>query len=726
MTPELPRNMLDGDRVFTGWSAALSPESLPTGKLALSINNRMRSGAVERRGGYRKTGWWHPERYPFHGAGAANRTGTLSAGASGTLVTEIWSDPDTGITHTATRRNNYRVDLDSGPAFPTDLFSDPEVLGWPEYYILWEGGLIQRIVSRVNGSTVIVSDFQSCAIDPDPGEAFAIAAISYGPVRHPDLQAAALIHAGYFSDPNGLEWDLRMTEDACWLSREGWLPWSVPIGDGGIAPGDPVFLLQCFERLLLFRGEGKAVLEWDGDPETGFDLVPEPFDGYLTPDGEGEYVAPDGEALYVTPDGDDYTRAIPGARRALFFANRVWVGFARDSIAVSDVASYTRYDYLQNEFRLNDGTSDELVALHPYGKRAILAFFRRSIYLLENVFGALDQLTARRISTAIGCGGADTICDIGDDVWWVDADGQLWSISQVNDDRMELAGRPLSWQIRPDMGSQSVGRVSEWRAAYHDGLFFLATRKASGAGGPVYVYDTILQDWVSRDLIEPADYPDDGGMPPCLGLVRMEAYGESRLLYQTDYHSLIVGFGDTDNTIGREYCIRQHIRTRAVVTLPLETKRGHGARFQARTLNPYINAAVLGEGVGQRQALLANKEFNRLRYTAWGKEDYNPAGIGGYLDPHREDYLVRVNDGLRMSADGSPLHINPLQEWRMAYPIRALFESLQLDLVNGRPHDLGPLNPYPYPWTSNLPTAITLVSWRIEATLAGAQQYQRT
>lgn len=681
-----PDTMLDGDRGFTGWNAALSPDNLPSGKLALSVNNRMRSGEVEPRKGIRKTGWWNPEGYPFHNYVAGTWTGNLVIG-TGSTESAIWTDPDTGITHTSgTRRVGWTVERVSGPGFSTTLVGD---------YIKWDSGLIQIVRSRPDADTLVVDDYAGFDLTVSAGDPFGYAPLAIEPGTWTGFSSATIIRAGFFSDPNGLDWDVRITDSLVWFSREGYTPWSIAIEDGGVMQGDDVYLLQCFERLLLFRGETKNVLEWDGSAGGSFLVVPD-------------------------PDGSDpdYTQRIPGAKRALFFANRVWVGFARDTIAVSDVATYTRYDYLANEFRLNDGSSDQFVTLHPFGKRAILVFFERSIYLLENVFGDLSELTARRISTSVGCGGADTVCDVADDVVWCDKDGQVWKLSQVDDDRMELVGRPLSWSIQPDIRSQDTGRVDLWRAAYFDGYYHLATTTPDADGGPVYIYDTTLGDWVSRDQLEPSNLTTSYG-PQCLGFIKMEAYGEQRLLYQAAHHSCIYGYGQCDNTAGYEWSVNQVIRTRAVTTLPLQDKRTLGVAFSMKSLNPTLDVAILGQGHNQEQALFTDKTFDRTKYTAWNKDAFvTDNSNNDYNTPHRQDYFVYIDDGLIIPAT-QEIIVNPKQEWRITQPVRALVESIQLELTNGThpPDD----EIFSYPSTFNMATGITLGTWRIENRVVGRQ-----
>jgi hypothetical protein len=268
--------------------------------------------------------------------------------------------------------------------------------------------------------------------------------------------------------------------------------------------------------------------------------------------------------------------------------------------------------------------------------------------------------------------------------------------------------------------------VDRWRAAYFDGCLFLATRRGE-MGGPIYVFDTILKDWVSRDQIEPSnldnDYITTGMPPPCWGWIRTEAYGRQRLLYQTAYHSLVYGLGDCDNTMGWDWSINQEIRTRAVTTLPLQDKRALGVAAQIRTLNPTLDIDLLGQGVGQREAILTAKEFDRQAYTAWGKAPYQLDNANDdYDSPHREDYLVSIDDALQLPATGE-LEVNRSQEWRLVYPVRALAESFQLELHNGQ-HPPTWFGTYPSAW--HLPTGITLAAWRVEAAVAGRQMHSLT
>lgn len=656
-----------GDRFFLGMDAETAPDKLAQGMVQRARNTRFRTRTARTRPGIREIGWFYPDFYPYD-------TVVVSGGTGGSLSGVTYEDgsdpPIASATLNSTSSSFAAIYVGS--------------------YVRFATGRVLRITAYTSPTEVTVTD--EAYYDADAVGDFVITTKNGVPstVIQDDMTANSteVRGGGLFSDPNGREYICAVTDDKMWMCREYSRPFYVT--HGGITDDDSCFLLQCFDKMLLFRGEGKTVLEWDGSAYTNFQEI-------------------------TASSVGDYTDPIPNAKRGTFFQNRVWVGFDRDRIAVSDIGQYTRYDYLANEFRLNERTSDEIQSLFPYGKNALLVFFRNSIYLLDNIYGDLSAMRARRISRNIGCGNPDTIVNVADDVWFCDQNGDVWGISQVDDDRMELRGRPVSWPIRPYMDELGAQQVQYWKAAYHDSYFYLAfTRGIGGLVGTadaVAVFDTITERWAG------IDWDDDTGYPTVDFWVQTDALNDRRLLCHYAGSFQIYGYGNADMASNRERSIRTEIETRAVGVKEQTRLITHNVFANIHTLNPRLTLTLVADGAGEEIPVRTAMTKDRTKYSTWGKSDYAVDNSGdNYADPHREDYQVLGDDDIVLPING--VRINPLQEQHVLEPLRFTGGNFSLRIDNNwyiDPENIG-----------GEETLIELSDWSIRSRDRGEGQHDET
>ena len=74
----------------------------------------------------------------------------------------------------------------------------------------------------------------------------------------------------------------------------------------------------------------------------------------------------------------------PG-REGLYFQNRLLLLYGNDYLAVSDVLDPLHYSPILNEFKLNTGSNDRVVALYPFNSTTLLVFKERSVLAVENL-----------------------------------------------------------------------------------------------------------------------------------------------------------------------------------------------------------------------------------------------------------------------------------------------------------------------------------------------------
>lgn len=628
------RDGLIGDREWFGYDALTAPNKLVPGLAAMVRNMRCRSGEWAPMGGIRDTGWLNPQYYPFHTVVASGYAGTVTAG---------------------------NLTRSGGPVFTVDDVNR---------YARFGSGRVVRVTAFVDLNNLTVEDVANNAA---PGNGAFVFTTKRESNYQNQIQAAGetVRGGGLYSNPNGREYVVILTDKAAWFARDGEPAFRLEI-PGGIDEDDVCWLVQAFDRLLLFRGLSKPNLEWDGDALSSWEEIPQ------------------------TSDVPGYTGLPRTRNRPLYYKDRMLVCFDNDTHAVSDPGSYRDYNHILNEARLNAGKSDSFVAYHPFGASSVLVFYRHSIYRLDGFEGDLSELSARLISRSVGCGAAETICDVGNNVFWVDAGGRVWALSQVEEDRMELRGVPLSWCVEKDWQSLGARRVDLWRAVYWDGYYLLAFVGNEPALGLfsaplrfpnlVAVFDTTKPptrpdlppgQWVSvdqRDLI--------GYRLEIAAWARTTRWGLPALVIVHGATGAVqhYGYDDADLSGGTEYRYGTDFLSRGYDAAPLEQEQAAGVYAEVGTLNPEWFLHVLPDGPGRQSTIIDGRKHNRIRYTTWNRPDWDPSNANrDYNAPGREDYLLVLGDDFR----GMPeFTANAMQRWSVHQSLSLRGRWFQVRIIN--------------------------------------------
>lgn len=625
------RDGLIGDREWFGYDALTAPNKLAPGLAAQVRNMRCRSGEWVPMGGIRDTGWLNPQYYPYHTVTATGYTGTITDGNLERSAGDAFTEADVGK------------------------------------YVRFEDGRVVLVTAFVDADNLTVSDVANNAAPGDGDFVFCTRlAANY---ENQIVAAGETVRGGgLFSDPNGREYVVILTDAAAWFARDAEPPFRLEI-PGGIAEDDVCWLVQAFDKLLLFRGLDKPNLEWDGNALHDWEEIPE------------------------TSDVPGYSGLPRTRHRPLYYKDRVLVCFDNDTHAVSDPGTYRDYNHILNEARLNAGKSDSFVAYHPFGASSVLVFYRRSIYRIDGFEGDLSELSARLISRSVGCGAAETICDVGNNVFWVDAAGSVWALSQVEEDRMELRGVPLSWCVEKDWQSLGARRVDLWRAVYWDGYYLLAFvgTEAPGGSAPTFpnkvaVFDTTKPptrpdlpagQWVSVDQRELIGY-----RLQVAAWARTTRWGAPALVIVHGGHAnvQVYGYDDADLNAGLEYRYSTTFVSRGYDAAPLEQERAAGVYAEIGTLNPRWSLSVIPDGPFRSVSVVSSRTHSRVKYTTWNKADWDPTNANlDYTTPGREDYLLLLGDEF----GGVPeFTANALQRWSVHRSLSVRGRWFQVRLAN--------------------------------------------
>jgi hypothetical protein len=88
----------------------------------------------------------------------------------------------------------------------------------------------------------------------------------------------------------------------------------------------------------------------------------------------------------------------------------------RDEIIASDILDQNTYDQIQNQYKINSGSSDYVVALQPFAEDNMIVFARNSIHLIKGVGADLTDSTVQELTREVGCVARKSIAQVGNQI----------------------------------------------------------------------------------------------------------------------------------------------------------------------------------------------------------------------------------------------------------------------------------------------------------------------
>jgi hypothetical protein len=420
---------------------------------------------------------------------------------------------------------------------------------------------------------------------------------------------ASIFASGVYSDPNniGETWIMLLAYNKVGFYANGRTGKSISLGSYTVTEQSTI--VQANNYVYIFRGADETPLYWDGNWNGTFALV----------------------SNTTLPDSFE---SIPNSNQATYYQNRLWVVDGKDSIAASDVLAFTDYDPLANEFNINTGSSDYVVATYPFGQNSLVAFKNKSILLLQNVEGSLSDVTVTEITRQVGVVGINSVTSIGPDLAYVsNRNINLLTLTATNN-ALQHKILPLSTRIRKIMD-----RVN-WEVGYkislgywNNKLYVALPLDNSLVCNAVVVYNFTTENWYGEwafsDTLnmciqgwQVVDY---------LGLQRMHAITEDGRIFVTDE-----GQNDISGTTLAE--ISTQLVTRAYDTDGLN-------HFQRRlyldlaTNRPRFSASAFTEGASEESVLLTDQTYTRSETWKFGDSAYDLTNANNdYNRAYRKDY----------------------------------------------------------------------------------------
>lgn len=260
-----------------------------------------------------------------------------------------------------------------------------------------------------------------------------------------------------FRDPNGVEWAIIAADGKVFRTRANNGRVEVPL-PAGVVINYPVTFEQCFDGLILFRGEKLA------------ELILEDLDiGFLIVSQQDNLIGGAG-----TENPTDGTEPIPFAVNGDWIGNRLFIPYSKDLLGISDYLNPTRYAGVRSQARINQGSEDALVRFFKFSDNTGIAFKEQSIYIMSGITGDLSTMTLDQFTTDYGLAAAKSCINVGSDTWFLSERRGICSIYQTELNAIQGKDVPVSHYIK-----NLIGRIN-WRyaggavAAYYDNKYYLA------------------------------------------------------------------------------------------------------------------------------------------------------------------------------------------------------------------------------------------------------------
>lgn len=169
---------------------------------------------------------------------------------------------------------------------------------------------------------------------------------------------------------------------------------SLPAGE--TITGEVTFT-QAAGRLICHRGFDTAPL-WCENIKLGWTAIPD-------------------------PDTSAGVQRFPNVERSLYFQGRMWAWSDEDTLVYSDFNDPTATQPVTQEFYINPGSRSRGVALAKLGNSSLVLLKDHEIHVLYNAYGDLSAAYADTITLEFGCVAAETVVDVGNELWFLSNDG---------------------------------------------------------------------------------------------------------------------------------------------------------------------------------------------------------------------------------------------------------------------------------------------------------------
>ena len=338
---------------------------------------------------------------------------------------------------------------------------------------------------------------------------------------------------------------------------------------------------------------------------------------------------------------------VPAGREGLYFQNRLLLLYGPDYLAVSDVLDPLHYSPILNEFKLNTGANDAVVALYPFNTTTLIVFKERSILAVENLYGDLSTTRLTEVTREFGCVSQASIASTGSDIVFLSQRGVI-SLKQTEFGISQSVVLPLSDPIQDVIEEIDQANWEKSCGTYFNNRYILSVpiEGGNGTNQRTLVYNFLNQAWEGYwegSLLVPRYYT----RVIVAGTDTLCWADESGLIHNFDLNALQdrnrVG---TIQQIATTVYFRGHTGENNV-----DHKQWTFVQLELTNWNPTYSINVIFDGVNETYAIATNETKSRTAYYTYGSGTFATNNSGNnFLAPFREDYSTLP--GLRCNTSG--------------------------------------------------------------------------
>jgi hypothetical protein len=326
--------------------------------------------------------------------------------------------------------------------------------------------------------------------------------------------------------------------------------------------------------------------------------------------------------------------AVPAGRDGLYFQNRLLMVYGNDFLAVSDVLDPLHYAKVTNDFKLNTGTNDRVIAIAAFNSTTLVVFKQRSVLAIENLYGDLSNVRLTEVTREFGCVAPNSVVNTGSDLIFLSQRGII-SLKQTEFGIAQSVILPLSDSIQNLVDDIDETNWQRSCAAYFDNRYLLAhpTESGDGTNDRVLSYNFLNQAWEGYwegQLLNPKFFE------------RVIVSGTERLVF-ADESGYVHNF-DKDalfdrNATGTSYQISTRVEFRGYTGDAVEHKQWTDLHLELRNWDTRYDISVDFDGVSESLDIAENATKDRTLYYKYGYSAYNTSNANDdFLTAYREDY----------------------------------------------------------------------------------------
>jgi hypothetical protein len=325
---------------------------------------------------------------------------------------------------------------------------------------------------------------------------------------------------------------------------------------------------------------------------------------------------------------------VPAGRDGIYFQNRLLMIYGNDFLAVSDVLDPLHYSKVINDFKLNTGSNDRVVAIAAFNNTTLVIFKQRSVLAVENLYGDLSAVRLTEVTREFGCVAPNSVVNTGSDLIFLSQRGII-SLKQTDYGISQSVILPLSDSIQNLVDDIDEVHWSKSCAAYFDNRYIIAhpTEGGDGTNDRLLCYNFLNQAWEGYwegELLNPKFFE------------RLVVSGTERLVFPDE--SGFVHYFDKDalfdrNATGTRYEIETRVEFRGYTADAIEHKQWTDLSVEVRNWNTRYDLSVAYDGVDEEIVLATDTTKDRTLYYRYGSTAYNTTNSGdNFRAPYRQDY----------------------------------------------------------------------------------------